>query len=119
MTTALITITNVSASAIGVDVKANAFSALGSADAKWAIISEVDIARCVAQLSVLALDPATAATVPNSLRVAPFYVSHAEIAAAVAKVRGVPQAQVKVEDLAAFKDNLSKHPSEDVFPFIR
>ena len=79
----------------------------------------IDIARAVAQLSVLALDPATAASVPDSVRVAPYSVSHADVAAAVAKVRGVPLAQVEMGDLAAFKENLSKNPTENIFDYIK
>ena len=68
---------------------------------------------------MLALDPATAASVPDSVRVAPYSVSHADVAAAVAKVRGVPLAQVVVGDLAAFKENLSKNPTENIFDYIK
>ena len=83
--------------------------------------AEADAGRAVAQLAVLALDPATSAQVPDNarMRVAPVTLSHAAIAAAAARVQGVPEARVVGEDLTAFKGALKERPSENFFDYLR
>ncbi|KAH9942387.1 uncharacterized protein BXZ73DRAFT_97799 [Epithele typhae] len=107
------------AAMLGLDVKNNAYKSLGPATTPFAMSAEIDIARSVAQLAVLALDPATAASVPDTVRLAPITTSHAGIAAAVARVRGVPLATVEKEDLAAYKKALSEKPTNNLFDYIK
>ena len=54
------------------------------------------------------------------MRVAPVSFSYAELAAAVARVRGVPLAQVGSEDLVAFKEGLRENPKDrNIFEYVR
>ena len=108
-----------SAALLGIDVKGNKYTALGSPDARVSSTAEIDIARSVAQLAILSLDPATAASVPDNLRVAPVTFSYASLAETVARVRGVPRAKVVSEDLVAYKDALSKNPTDAIFDYLR
>ena len=104
---------------LGVDIKNNTYKTLGDPNARFSLTAEVDIARSVAQLSVLSLDPATAATVPSGVRVQSTTISYADLAAAVARVRGVSQAEVVSEDLKVFKDGLKANPSDNIFDYLR
>ena len=109
----------ISATMVGIDAKNNTYVALGDANKRFSTTAEIDIARSVAQLAVLSLDPATTASVPSDVIVAPVTVSYAEFAETVSRVRGVPKTEVVVEDLKAFKEELSRHPAETVFDYIR
>ena len=104
---------------IGLDVKNNAYTFFGSPETKWATTAEIDIARSIAQLSVLALDPVTAASVPSSMHIASVHTSHADIAATVARVRGVPKSEVLAEDLGMYKEWLSKNSSQSIFDYLK
>ena len=104
---------------LGVDIKNNTYKTLGDINARFSLTAEVDIARSVAQLSVLSLDPATAATVPSGVRVQSTTISYADLAAAVARVREVPQAEVTSESLKAFKDGLKANPTDNIFDYLR
>ncbi|KAH9942397.1 uncharacterized protein BXZ73DRAFT_87989 [Epithele typhae] len=97
---------------MGLDVKGNAYRSLGPATTRFTASAEIDVGRAVARLAVLALDPATAARVPGTVRLAPNTTSLAELADAAARVRGVPRGAVEEEDLGAFKQALSERPAD-------
>ncbi|KAI0755191.1 hypothetical protein C8Q80DRAFT_417048 [Daedaleopsis nitida] len=93
----------------GIDVANNTFRCLGSPSVKFATTDLADMGRAVAQLSVLALDPATASTVPDVLRIAGQNVSVEDIRDAVARVKGVAPGKIIVEDLTAVKNALREN----------
>lgn len=105
---------------MGIDVEKNVYTPLGPGSVRVATTAEVDIARSVAWLAVLSLDPATASSVPDELRIAGQNPSFEEIRDAVARVKGVPKGEIHSEDLKAFKDNLRAHAeTSNVFDYIR
>ncbi|KAH9942385.1 uncharacterized protein BXZ73DRAFT_74651 [Epithele typhae] len=102
---------------LGLDIQGNAYRSLGPATSRFSASAEVDIGRAVARLAVLALDPATAARVPGTVRLAPNTTSHAELA--VARVRGVPRGAVEGGGLGAFKRALSEKPTDVLVDYLR
>ena len=74
---------------------------------------------CHSCLSLLALDPATAATVPDEVRIAGSSVSFEEVRDIVARVKGVEKGKIVSEDLAAHKKALSEKPGEDFLGYLR
>ena len=58
------------APALGYDFATNSYNIVGPASTKVAITSLPDIGRAVARASILALDPAVAARVPDEIRIA-------------------------------------------------
>lgn len=107
------------APSVGIDIKANRYTALGDSKTKFAITSEYDIGRALAQLSILALDPKTSASVPEEVRIVGDNVNYEDIRDAVARVKGVPTGQIVVEDLAAHKKSVQDRKTELIFEFIR
>lgn len=87
---------------------------MGSPDSKIATTSKADIGRALAELTLLTLNPATAASVPDDVRIAGDNVSYRDVRDIVQRVRaelGVQLAgEIKLEstDLAAFRENLRK-----------
>ena len=79
---------------IGVDIPKNTFTCFDPPTARFGVTDLADIARAVAQLSVLALSPATAATVPDFVRIASQNISMEDIRATVARVKDVPPGTV-------------------------
>ena len=92
-----------------VDLKNNKFSCLGPTSTRFAITDPADIGRAVAQLSVLALDPATAGTVPDTVRIAGQIVSMEDIRDAAARISGREPGEIVSGDLAAVKESLRKN----------
>ncbi|EJF62713.1 NAD(P)-binding protein [Dichomitus squalens LYAD-421 SS1] len=104
--------------ALGIDVKNNAFTAYGSPTTKISLTSLADIGRAVAQLSILATDPATAASVPDDIRIAGDTVTIAGVRDIVARVKGVAPGEIKTVDVAPIKETL-KGPSPQFFDYLR
>ncbi len=94
------------------------YTPLGPGTLRFATTGEGDIGRSIARLSILTLDPATAAAVPNRPRIAGHNVSYDEVRDIVARVKGVPKGAVRSGNLKAAKDNLSKHPSDNILDYI-
>ncbi|KAI0689356.1 hypothetical protein C8T65DRAFT_711807 [Cerioporus squamosus] len=105
--------------ALGIDIERNVYSPLGPASLRIAVTHEDDIARSVARLAILSLDPATAATVPNHVRISGQNVSYEDIRDAVARVKGVPKGEIKSYDLDEYKKNLKANPSNFIMDFVR
>ncbi|PIL35924.1 hypothetical protein GSI_01584 [Ganoderma sinense ZZ0214-1] len=103
---------------LGIDVKKNVYTPLGPGTLRFATTGKNDIGRSVARLSILALDPATTAAVPGRLRIAGHNVSYDEIRDIVARVKGVPKGTIRSGDLKAAKENLSKHPTDNILDYI-
>lgn len=91
------------------NVPANTFRCLGSAAVRSTYTALPDIGRAVARLALLALDPATAASVPADARVCGDVVSTEEIRDAVARVRGVEKGPIEVGDVAAVRKRLREN----------
>ena len=54
------------------------------------------------------------------MRIASVHTSHADIAATVARVRGVPKSEVLTEDLGMYKSEwLSKNSSQSIFDYLK
>ncbi|TFK86749.1 NAD(P)-binding protein [Polyporus arcularius HHB13444] len=79
---------------VGVDVANNTFTCFDPPSARFGVTDLADIGRAVAQLSVLALDPETAGTVPDVVRIAGQNVSMEDIRDAVARVKGVAPGKI-------------------------
>lgn len=105
-------------SVVGLDVEKNVYTALGPGTLRFATTGESDIGRSLARLAILSLDPATAAVVPDRLRVAGHNVSYEEARDIVARVKGVPKGTIRTGDLKAAKENLSKHPTDNILDYI-
>ena len=104
---------------VGIDVDRNVFSPLGPGTLRLATTAESDIGRSIARLAILALDPATAASVPDVPHIAGHNFSYEELRDIVARVKGVPKGEIKSEDLKTFKDQLSKNPTNYIMDFAR
>ncbi|KAH9918415.1 uncharacterized protein BXZ73DRAFT_52982 [Epithele typhae] len=91
------------------NVHANTFTALGDPHTRFAATALPDIARAVARLALLALDPATRDDVPAVVHVYGDNVSVAEIRDAVARVKGVEKGPIEVGDVAAVKQRLREN----------
>ncbi|KAI1795638.1 hypothetical protein LXA43DRAFT_1090797 [Ganoderma leucocontextum] len=103
---------------LGIDVDENVYTPLGPGTLRFATTGEDDIGRSLAHLSILALNPATVATVPDRVRIAGHNVSYEEVRDIVARVKGVPTGAVRSGNLKATKDNLSKHPTDNILEYI-
>ena len=105
-------------STVGIDIENNVYTSLGPSSVRFATTAEEDIARSIAQLAILSLDPATASTVPTDLRIAGQNVSYEEIRDAVACVKGVPKGQLRSRSLEQFDSNLKENPTDNILDYI-
>ena len=78
-------------STVGIDIENNVYTSLGPSSVRFATTAEEDIARSIAQLAILALDPATASNVPTYPSISGLTVSYDDIRDAIARVEGVPK----------------------------
>ena len=92
--------------ALGFDIKNNVYTTYGSPSTKLSLTSLPDIGRATAHLAILASDPATAASVPDHVRIVGDTVSFADVRDIVARVKGIAPGEIKTEDLAAKKEAL-------------
>ncbi|RDX47845.1 hypothetical protein OH76DRAFT_1419308 [Lentinus brumalis] len=104
---------------LGIDIENNVYTPLGSASTRLATTAEDDIARAVAQLAILSLDPATASRVPAHARIAGQNVSYEEIRDAVSRIKGVPKGEIKSKNLEEFNSNLKANPNDNLLDYIR
>ncbi|KAI9059755.1 NAD-P-binding protein [Trametes sanguinea] len=104
---------------LGVDVEKNVYSAYGSPSQRSSTTSKTDVARSVARLASLALDPATAHKVPDEVRIAGATVSYEEIRDIVARVKGVPKGEIHSEDLETHKEALRHNPGQNFIEYLR
>ena len=81
--------------------------------------SMADIGRAVARLAILALDPATAASVPDELRIAGDTVTYEDVRDLVARIKGVGKGDIKSEDLAQRKNALRENPGGNFLEYLR
>ena len=72
-----------------------------------------DVGRSVAQVAVLALDPATAAAVPARIRIARNIVDTDELQGMATCVNCIPKGEVVCEDIAAAKEAVMKVPKQN------
>ncbi|RPD55669.1 NAD-P-binding protein [Lentinus tigrinus ALCF2SS1-7] len=94
------------AGVIGIDIEKNTFTSYGSPSQKVTLSSLSDIGKALARLSILAIDPATSAKVPDELRIASDTLSFEEVRDVVARVKGVEKGKIVSEDLVAKKEGL-------------
>ncbi|KZT64190.1 hypothetical protein DAEQUDRAFT_741441 [Daedalea quercina L-15889] len=86
----------------------------GLPDAKTAVTSMADIARALAELTLLSLNPETASSVPDDVRIAGSNASWQQVINIVQKVRDElnmePRGEITVQgtDLAAFREKVRK-----------
>ena len=104
---------------VGIDIENNVYSPLGPGTLRIAVTAEDDIARSIARLAILSLDPQTAAEVPTYVRIAGQNVSYEEIRDAVARIKGVPKGEIKSCDLDEYKRNLQASPSNFIMDYVR
>ncbi|KZT68006.1 NAD(P)-binding protein [Daedalea quercina L-15889] len=106
----------------GFDTANLTYTSVGSPDAKTATTAKADIGRALAELTLLSLNPETAASVPDDVHIAGSNVSWRQIRDIVQKVRdelGVePRGEIKVQgtDLAPFREKLRKEQLEKPKP---
>ncbi|RDX41012.1 NAD(P)-binding protein [Lentinus brumalis] len=96
---------------LGFDIENNTFTTYGSPSRKVSFTSLPDIGKAVAQLAILAIDPATSAKVPDELRIASNTLSIENIRDVVARVKSIEKGKIVTEDLAAKKEELKKAPN--------
>ena len=107
---------------MGFDTANLTYTAVGSPDKKTAVTAKADIGRALAELTLLVLNPASAARVPDDVHIAGDNVSVREVRDIVQRARdefGVqPAGEIKLQsvDLAAFKENLRKEQLEKPKP---
>lgn len=107
---------------VGFDTANLTYTSVGSPDAKTATTAKADIGRALAELTLLALNPETAASVPDDVHVAGNNVSYRAVRDVVQRVRaelGVqPAGEIALQsvDLAVFKENLRKEHLEKPKP---
>ena len=103
--------------AVGIDVAKNTYTCYGSPTQPFSTTAMEDIGRAVARLSILALDPSTAPTVLDEVRIAgTTTTTYAEIRDVVARVRGVPGAEIEVRDVGELKEEIRESgPGEKAF----
>ena len=104
---------------VGIDIENNVYSPLGPGTLRIAVTAEDDIARSIARLAILSLDPQTAAEVPTYVRIAGQNVSYEEIRDAVARIKGVSKGEIKTYDLDEYKRNLQANPSNFIMDYVR
>ncbi|KAH9890553.1 NAD-P-binding protein [Cubamyces lactineus] len=104
---------------MGFDVEKNAYTCIGPPSQKVTFTSKADIGRALARLSALALEPLTAAKVPDELRIAGTIVSYEDVRDLVSRAKGVPKGEIKSEDLAQLKDTLQQTPGSHIVNYIR
>ncbi|KAH9922257.1 uncharacterized protein B0H18DRAFT_1018780 [Fomitopsis serialis] len=103
---------------LGFDTANLTYTSVGSPDAKTATTAKADIGRALAELTLLSLNPETAASVPDDVHIAGSNVSYRQVRDVVQKIRdelGVePKGEIKVQgtDLAAFREKLRKEQLE-------
>ncbi|TBU36926.1 hypothetical protein BD309DRAFT_1084954 [Dichomitus squalens] len=103
---------------LGWDADKNVFSTVGPSTAKISLTHQSDIGRAAAQVSVLALDPATAARVPTDIRIAGQSVSYEDLRDLVSRVKGLPKGDIVSQDLAALKEKIRKDPPENIWEYV-
>ncbi|KAH9858412.1 NmrA-like family-domain-containing protein [Lenzites betulinus] len=86
---------------LGFDLQNNVFTPYGPASQKFATTSKADIGRATASLSLLALDPKTAASVPDLVRIAGSIVTFEDVRDIFARVKGVPKGEIQSVDIEA------------------
>lgn len=91
---------------VGFDLEKNVYYPYGSASKKFSTTAKIDIGRAVGSLALLALDPSTAATVPDEARIAGSTVSYEEVRDIVSSVKGVPKGEIEVLDLDKLEQSL-------------
>ena len=104
------------------NVPANTYTALGDPATPFTVTALPDIGRAVARLAALALDPATAASVPEDVRIAGAKTSVADLRDLVARVRGVEKGPIEVGDIAAVRAHIAAHQPAtlmDIVNYIR
>nr|VWO94474.1 Nucleoside-diphosphate-sugar epimerase [Ganoderma boninense] len=83
---------------LGFDIANNEFTAYGSPTQRVSFTSLRDIGRAVARLAILSTNT-DAACVPDDVRIAGGTVTFEDVRDIVARVRGLPPARVRTEDL--------------------
>ena len=101
------------------NAKTNVYTIIGPSTAKNTFTHQSDIGRSVAQVAVLALDPATAATVPAQIRVGGNILDFEQIREIVSRVKGIPKGEIVCKDLVEAKEALKKNPSPTVFDYVK
>ncbi|KAI0696576.1 NAD-P-binding protein [Cerioporus squamosus] len=96
---------------IGFDVENNTFTTYGSPSGKVTFTSLPDVGKALAQLAILAIEPATSAKVPDEVRIASNTLSFEDIRDIVARVKGVEKGKIVTEDLDAKREELKKAPN--------
>ncbi|EJF63131.1 hypothetical protein DICSQDRAFT_146106 [Dichomitus squalens LYAD-421 SS1] len=100
------------------DPAENVYNIVGPSTVKNTLTHQSDIGRAVAQISVLALDPATASTVPTDIRIAGNVVNYENLRDIVSRVEGIPRGEIICKDIAAAKDALSQDPTSNILDYV-
>ena len=98
---------------LGYDITKGAYSIVGPPSTPSAWTSQVDIARAVARLSILALHPATASSVPETVRISGTNASAEDVADAVSRVRGVPKGPIESVSAESVRTSLREASPAD------
>ena len=105
---------------MGFDITNNEFTAYGCPSQRISFTSLRDVGRTVARLAMLATDPdpATAASVPDDVRVAGSTLAFEDVRDIVTRIRGVAPAQISIKDLAERKEAL-RQPGASFPEYVR
>ena len=104
---------------VGVDIQNNTYTVYGSPAQKLSTTALVDIGRAVGRLAILALDPKTASTVPDEVRISGDIVSYEDIRDTVARVKGVEKGTIVTKDLHALKETIRKDPGKNFLDYLK
>ncbi|KAH9890549.1 NAD-P-binding protein [Cubamyces lactineus] len=103
---------------MGIDLEKNTYLCYGSSKQKLSVTAREDIGRAVARLAILALAPDTASKVPDEVRIAGATTTYEEIRDTMARVKGVPKAEITVKDLTQLKDSIRQDPGKNFFDYL-
>ena len=99
---------------MGFDTPNLTYPAVGAPDKKTATTAKADIGRALAELTLLALNPTAAASVPDDVHIAGDNVSVSEVRDIVQRARGEFDVQpsgeieLRILNLAEFRENLKR-----------
>lgn len=84
----------------------NRYGCIGPPNQRVTFTSTADIGRAVARLAILALDAATAPSVPDHVRITGSVVSYEDVRDLVSVIKGVKKGEIRSEDLEEHKKSL-------------
>ncbi|ETW84890.1 hypothetical protein HETIRDRAFT_165861 [Heterobasidion irregulare TC 32-1] len=102
----------------GFDTDRGVYTCYGSPSQKFALTSKADVARAVAELSILSMSPVMASSVPDHVRIAGQIASYEKVKDVVKQETGI-EVTLASEDLRQHKVRLEENRAEGPIEYIR